>query len=94
SRGVTITESPIIQTAWVVEELDATEEFFRSHFGVRRWVRLSDAGLGIAQRGEMADGAMRFAYLDGGSVGVPYLELAHLEPMMTQFFESVREQTT
>ena len=164
---MTITASPIMQTAWVVEDIAATERFFVDHFGVKRWVRLDDvhfapqtctyrgepadfvihvslaylgdmqleliqpvhgdsiyadhlracggglhhvcmvpedfeaalaaaesAGVAIAQRGSMADGAMHFAYVDGAHVGVPYLELARLEPMMSDFFDSIREQTT
>ena len=163
---MTITASPIMQTAWVIEDIDATERYFVDNFGVKRWVRLSDvhfppetctyrgepadfvihvsmaylgdmqleliqpvhgasiyaehlaahggglhhlcmipedfgaaldaaaaAGIGIAQRGSMADGAMHFAYVDGAHVGVPYLELAKLEPMMVEFFDSIREQT-
>ena len=163
---MTVTASPIMQTAWVVEDLDATESYFIEHFGVRRWFRLADvhfppetctyrgqpadfvihvsiayrgdmqleliqpvrgeniyaehlathgaglhhlcmipedfeaalasaesAGIGIAQRGTMADGAMRFAYVDGAHVGVPFLELARLEPLMAEFFDSIREQT-
>ena len=154
-----------MQTAWVVPDIEATERFFVEHFGVKKWVRLTDihfapetctyrdepadfvihvslaylgdmqleliqpvrgesiyadylrdhgGGLhhlcmvpedfdaaiaaadkvGIAQRGSMADGAMQFAYVDGAHVGVPYIELAKLEPMMSDFFESIREQTT
>lgn len=155
-----------MQTAWVIEEIDATERYFVDHFGVRRWVRLNDihfppdtctyrgepadfvihvsmaylgemqleliqpvhgksiyseylaahgggmhhlcmipedfdaalaaadeAGIGIAQRGSMAGGAMQFAYVDGAHVGVPFLELAKLEPTMVEFFASIREQT-
>lgn len=153
-----------MQTAWVIEDIAASEEFFVSNFGVKKWVRLNDihfppetctyrgepadfvihvsmaylgdmqleliqpvsgdsiyaeylskhgGGLhhvcmipddfdaaiaaaeqiGIAQRGSMADGAMHFAYVDGAHVGVPYIELAKLEPMMVDFFESIREQT-
>jgi hypothetical protein len=156
-----------MQTAWVIEDIGATERFFVDNFGVKRWVRLNGihfppetctyrdqpadfvidvsmaylgdmqleliqpvrgesiyadhlskhggglhhlcmvpadfgaavaaakgAGIGIAQRGSMADGAMHFAYVDGAHVGVPYLELAKLEPMMVDFFDSIREQTT
>ena len=155
-----------MQTAWVIEDIAATERYFCDHFGVKNWVRLNDvhfppqsctyrghpadfvihvsmayrddmqleliqpvrgesiyaehlrihrgglhhlcvipddydealrtaeaAGISIAQRGSMADGAMQFAYLDGAHVGVPYLELAKLEPPMVAFFDSIREQT-
>ena len=164
---MTITPGPIMQTAWVIEDIAATERYFVDHFGVRRWVRMDDvhfapetcryrgepadfvihvslayvadmqleliqpvhgasiyaehlnahggglhhlcmipddfdaaldaataAGLEIAQSGTMAGGAMRFAYVDGAHVGVPFLELAHLEPTMSDLFASIREQTT
>jgi len=164
---VTITDAPIMQTAWVVADIDATERYFTQYFGVKKWVRLNDihfppdtcwyrgqpadftihvsmaylgdmqleliqpvsgasiyaeylrdhggglhhvcmvpadfeaalaaadqAGIAIAQRGSMAGGAMHFAYVDGAHVGVPFIELAKLEPMMTDFFASIREQTS
>lgn len=164
---MTITDSPIMQTAWVIADIDATEKFFTKHFGVKSWVRLTDVhfppetctyrgepadftihvslaylgemqleliqpvrgesiyaehlrahggglhhvcmvpadfeaalaaaeanGVAIAQRGSMADGAMHFAYVDGTDVGVPFIELARLEPMMVDFFASIREQTS
>lgn len=155
-----------MQTAWVIEDIGATERYFVDHFGVKKWVRLNDihfppdtctyrgkpadfvihvsmaylgdmqleliqpvsgdsiyaeylsahggglhhlcmipvdfdaalasseaAGIGIAQQGSMAGGAMRFAYVDGAHVGVPFIELAELQPMMSDFFDSIREQT-
>ena len=162
---MTITAAPIMQTAWVIEDIDATEQYFVDNFGVKRWVRLNDIhfppetctyrdqpadfvihvsmaylgdmqleliqpvhgasiyaeylaahggglhhlcmipddfdaaiaaaeSVGIAQRGSMADGAMQFAYVDGAHAGVPFIELARLEPMMVDFFASIREQTT
>ncbi|MFL6023272.1 MAG: VOC family protein [Marmoricola sp.] len=46
-------------------------------------------GVEIAQRGSMMGGEMRFAYLDGAHVGVPYIELAELGPGMKAFYDSL-----
>lgn len=48
------------------------------------------AGLGVVQRGTMADGAIEFAYLDGASAGAPYLELARLSPEIKAFFQDLK----
>jgi catechol 2,3-dioxygenase-like lactoylglutathione lyase family enzyme len=37
---MTIAEGPMIQVAWVVEDLDATEELLGGQFGVRGWTRI------------------------------------------------------
>src|ERR1700760_4262046 len=31
-----------MQTAWVIEDIAATEQFFLDHFGIKRWVVLND----------------------------------------------------
>jgi catechol 2,3-dioxygenase-like lactoylglutathione lyase family enzyme len=49
-------------------------------------------GVEIAQRGSMAGGAMRFAYVDGTSAGAAYIELAELGPPMLALFASIKEQ--
>ena len=46
-------------------------------------------GVEIAQRGSMMGGEMRFAYLDGAHVGVPYIELAALGAGMKAFYDSL-----
>jgi len=37
-----ISVGPIIQTAWVVEDIEPSERFFVDHFGVRKWIRIPD----------------------------------------------------
>ena len=46
--------------------------------------------LPVAQQGSMADGAIRFAYLDGSAHGVPYLELAQIDATMRGFFDAIK----
>lgn len=158
-----IASGPIIQIAWVVDDLDATEVFLGDHFGVRTWVRLEGiafapdtctyrgqpadfvadislsyagdlqlelirpvrgesiyseflgasgpglhhlcfetddlpeavraaeaAGLEVIQQGSMAGGAMEFAYVEGASAGVPYIEVVRIGPDMRAFFDDVK----
>jgi hypothetical protein len=47
-------------------------------------------GMDVVQRGDMAHGAIRFAYLDGAVHGVPYVELAQLDDGMRAFYEAVK----
>ncbi|MCP2288716.1 VOC family protein [Nocardia amikacinitolerans] len=50
-------------------------------------------GLTVVQRGDMA-ADMRFAYVDGASEGVPFIELAEIGPAMRAFFDQVRGSAT
>lgn len=50
----------------------------------------AELGLPIHQAGSMMGGAMDFAYVDGTSHGVPYLELARIGPDMRAIFEAIR----
>lgn len=49
-----------------------------------------ELGISVVQRGDMAHGAIRFAYLDGTDHGVPYLELAQLDDGMRAFYETLK----
>jgi hypothetical protein len=45
----------------------------------------------VVQSGSMADGEIRFAYLEPGLLGFPVLELAQVGPGMRQFYDGIRE---
>lgn len=47
-------------------------------------------GLTVHQQGSMMGGAMDFAYVDGTSAGVPYIEIARIGPDMRSIFESIK----
>ncbi|MDR3663054.1 MAG: VOC family protein [Mycobacterium sp.] len=49
-----------------------------------------ERGLAVVQQGQMA-GGMRFAYVDGASAGVPYVELAEISPEMHAFFDHLKK---
>ena len=54
---------------------------------------LAQAPWPVAQTGSMADGAIRFAYLDGAAFGTPYVELAQVAPAIRAFYDHVKEQS-
>lgn len=158
-----IAAGPIVQVAWVVDDLAATETLLESQFGSGPWTRMEGiefgpdtctfrgqpadfvadislsyagdlqlelirpvrgdsiyteflaahgaglhhicfetddlgesiraaerAGLDVVQHGSMAGGAMEFAYVDGASAGMPYIELAWFGPDMQAFFEQLK----
>ena len=51
------------------------------------------SGIPTVQAGDMAGGAIRFAYLDGAAHGVPYVELAQLDDGMKAFYAQIKEQS-
>jgi hypothetical protein len=53
-----------------------------------------EQGLAVVQDGEMSGGMMRFAYLDGASAGVPYIELGEFSPEIRAMFEQIKTATT
>jgi len=63
-------------------EVDDVEESLRT---------AAAQGIACVQRGDMAHGAIRFAYLDGAHHGVPYIELAQLDDGMRAFYETLKE---
>ena len=160
----TVAKGPIIQVAWVIEDIDAAESLWGTAFGITKWTRIPDvhfgpdtctyrgepadfvvhvsmayagdlqleliqpvsgdniyteflaaggpglhhvcfetidvdaavaeaakAGMPVVQEGSMADGAIRFAYVDGSAGGAPYIELATLSRDMRAFFDAMRK---
>lgn len=75
-----ITTGAIKQTAWVVEDVEATEQFFVDHLGVRKWIRIPDVHFGPADceyRGKPAD-------------FVAHISLSHLADMQLELIQPVR----
>lgn len=50
----------------------------------------AEAGLSVIQAGSMMGGGMEFAYLDGATHGVPFIELARIGPELRAFYDSLR----
>lgn len=75
-----IASGGISQTAWVVQDLDATEQFFIDHLGVRKWVRIPDVHFGpetCVYRGRPAD-------------FVAHVSLSYLADMQLELIQPVR----
>lgn len=49
-----------------------------------------EQGIEVVQRGDMAGGSIRFAYLDGAAHGVPYVEVAQLDDGMRAFYAAIK----
>jgi catechol 2,3-dioxygenase-like lactoylglutathione lyase family enzyme len=161
-----VVSGPIIQTAWVVPDVAATEHHLTALTGIREWTRLPDirfgpdactfrgepadftahismayvgemqleliqpvsgtsiysefldatggglhhlcwevedvdatlaaaaeVGMRAVQTGDMAGGAIRFAYVDGAAHGVPYVELAQLDEGMKAFYADIKAKS-
>lgn len=52
---------------------------------------VAELGLSVHQQGSMMDGAMDFAYVDGTSAGVPYIEIARIGEDMKAIFASIKD---
>lgn len=53
-----VARGPIIQVAWVIEDIDAAEALWGSAFGIAKWTRIPDVHFGpdtCTYRGEPAD---------------------------------------
>ena len=151
---------PVIQLAWIVDDIEKAEATFAERDGVARWTRLPDIhfspeattlrgapadyvahislayvgelqleliqpvqgdsiyaeflnargpgshlhhlcfevadldvaieGQSVITQGSMADGEIRFAYLDRGLGDIPYVELVQLSPGMLAFFDELK----
>ncbi|MFL6157970.1 MAG: VOC family protein [Marmoricola sp.] len=52
--------------------------------------RVAELGLSVHQQGSMMAGGMDFAYVDGTSAGVPYIEIARIGDDMKAIFASIK----
>lgn len=50
------------------------------------------AGQAVVTKGSMADGEIRFAYVDRGLGEIPFIELVQLGPGMRAFFDAIKAQ--
>ena len=160
---MSLVSGPIFQICCVVDDMDASVEWFTGHLGVPRWMRMDgihfgpetctyrdapadffidlaigysgeqqvelirpvsgqsiyadylathgpgvhhiaysiddfdatvasarERGLAISQSGSL--GGMRFAYVDGTSVGAPYVELMTMPPEMHAMFATLKDE--
>jgi catechol 2,3-dioxygenase-like lactoylglutathione lyase family enzyme len=85
-----ISSGPIVQTAWVVHDLDAAERFFTELMGVRSWTRIADVHFGpesCTHRGAPADyvASISLAYL--GDMQLELIAPVHGVSLYTEFLD-------
>lgn len=161
TRPLSFLTGPMVQLAWVVDDIAAAEDRFGRVHGVPHWTRLDDVDFGpddctlrgepadfrahislayagdlqleliqpvrgasiyaefltthgpglhhgcwetpdldatlglatdstVVQAGSMAAGELRFAYVEPGLPGLPFIELAQIGPGMREFFDAMR----
>ncbi len=78
-----IATGPIVQTAWVVEDLDATERHFKDHFGVKAWVRMDGIEFGPSS----------CSYLGQPADFVADISLSYAGDVQLELIRSVRGQS-
>ena len=77
-----------MQTAWVVEDLDATERFLSDCFGVARWTRLPGIHFGpetCVYRGRPADFVADISLSYAGEVQLELIRPVSGESIYTEF---------
>ena len=83
-----IASGPIVQCAWVVEDLEATEAFLGDHFGVARWVRLEGIEFGpdsCTYRGQPADFVADISLSYAGDLQLELIRPVRGESIYTEF---------
>jgi catechol 2,3-dioxygenase-like lactoylglutathione lyase family enzyme len=87
---MTISTGPIIQTAWVVEDIEASEQFFVEHFGVRKWIRIPDVHFGpdaCTYRGAPADFVVHVSMANVGDMQLELIQPVRGVSIYTEFLE-------
>jgi catechol 2,3-dioxygenase-like lactoylglutathione lyase family enzyme len=85
-----ISAGPIIQTAWVVEDITRSEQFFVDHFGVRKWIRIPDVHFGpdtCTYRGAPADFVAHVAMAYIGDMQLELIQPVSGDSIYTEFLE-------
>jgi catechol 2,3-dioxygenase-like lactoylglutathione lyase family enzyme len=82
---------PVIQTAYVVEDIAKTEDFFTAQFGVFGWTRLPDVEFGpetCEYRGAPADFAAHISLAYLGDMQLELIQPTHGQSIYADFLAS------
>ncbi|AZG47710.1 VOC family protein [Gordonia insulae] len=84
------TWGPITQTAWVVEDIEATEDFLSQLCGAGAWTRMADIefGTGCTYRGEPADFAAHISLSYIGDMQLELIQPTRGESIYTEFLRT------
>lgn len=83
-------DGPITQIAWVVAEMAATERFFETCFGIRKWTRIPDVAFGpetCTYRGEPADFSAHISLGYRGDMQLELIQPVRGQSIYTEFLE-------
>lgn len=85
---MTIAGGPITQVAWVVEDLDATEQLLREQFGVAAWTRIRSVHFGpdsTTYRGKPGDFTVDISLAYAGDLQLELIRPVSGESIYTEF---------
>jgi catechol 2,3-dioxygenase-like lactoylglutathione lyase family enzyme len=79
---------PIIQVAWVVEDIDAAESLWGGSFGVAKWTRIPDVHFGpdtCTYRGKPSDHVAHVSMAYAGDLQLELIQPVSGESIYTEF---------
>lgn len=85
---MTIATGPVTQLCWVTEDIEATERFLSSNFGVPAWTRLPDIRFGPEEctlRGEPADFTVHVSLGYAGDLQLEIIQPVSGDSIYTEF---------
>ncbi|MFJ4652013.1 VOC family protein [Nocardia sp. NPDC088792] len=87
---MSVTEGPVMQIAWVVEDIAAAEEFLGTLLGARKWARMPDVHFGpetSTYRGEPADHTAHVSLSYRGDMQLELIQPVSGVSIYTEFLE-------
>jgi len=85
---MTVASGPIIQICWVVQDIEAAEQFHTAHFGVGAWTRLTDIHFApdtCTLRGEPADFVVHVSMAYAGDLQLELIQPVSGESIYSEF---------
>ena len=83
-----VAQGPIIQVAWVIEDIDAAESLWGSAFGIAKWTRIPDVHFGpdtCTYRGEPADFVVHVSLAYAGDLQLELIQPVSGDNIYTEF---------
>jgi catechol 2,3-dioxygenase-like lactoylglutathione lyase family enzyme len=87
----TVAKGPIIQVAWVIEDIAAAESMWGTAFGITKWTRISDVHFGpdtCTYRGEPSDHVAHVSMAYAGDLQLELIQPVSGVSIYTEFLEA------
>ena len=84
----TIAQGPILQVAWVIEDIDAAESQWGAAFGIAKWTRIPDVHFGpdsCTYRGAPSDHVAHVSMAYAGDLQLELIQPVSGESIYTEF---------